>query len=75
MRKVIILLLVIVLSLCLVVPAMAASVGDQIDTTVTEYTAYEQEVLTTLGNIWGILIFFVVVILCYFTYKFFRIFF
>lgn len=75
MRKVIILLLVIALSLCLVAPAMAASTGDQTDTTAAEYTAYETEVLNVLGNIWGILIFFVVVILCYFAYKFFRIFF
>ena len=36
---------------------------------------YEQETLTTLGNIYGILIFFTVVVLCFFAYKFFRIFF
>ena len=75
MKRAMILLLVVVLSLCLSLPAMAASTGDQTDTTVTEYTAYEQEVLNVLGNIWGILLFFTVVVLFYFAYKFLRIFF
>lgn len=38
-------------------------------------TLFETEALTVLGNIQGYLIFFIVVLLCYFTYKFFRMFF
>lgn len=40
-----------------------------------ETMSFDEEVLNTLGNIYGILLFFVVVILAYFVYKFFRIFF
>lgn len=39
------------------------------------YSAYESELLTVLGSIQGYLLFFVVVLLCYFAYKFFRMFF
>ena len=39
------------------------------------YTAYESELLTVLGSIQGYLLFFVVVLLCFFAYKFFRMFF
>lgn len=84
MKRIFILCLVIVLSLVIAVPVLAAvdSGTDSAaeapavdDAAAGELTAYETEVLTVLGNIWGILIFFVVVVLCYFTYKFFRIFF
>jgi len=42
---------------------------------VVDENEYHYEVLTTLGNIQGYLIFFGVVLLCYFVYKFFRMFF
>lgn len=84
MKRIFIFCLVIVLSLGIAAPALAAA-DPGMDSAVEapavddaaagELTAYETELLTVLGNIWGILIFFVVVVLCYFTYKFFRIFF
>ena len=40
-----------------------------------EYMTFEDELLNTLGYVKGFLLFFVVVVLCFFTYKFFRIFF
>ena len=40
-----------------------------------EVMTFEEETLTTLGSIEGILIFFAVVLLCWLVYKFFRIFF
>ena len=65
-----------------------SSLGDDLDIDVTptpeptpeatpdpEEMTYEDELLTTLGNIQGMLIFFVVVLLCFFSYKFFRMFF
>ena len=39
------------------------------------YTAYQSELLTVLGSIQGYLLFFVVVLMCYLVYKFFRMFF
>ena len=41
----------------------------------TETMSFEEELLTSMGYLEGFLLFFVVVILCYFTYKFFRMFF
>lgn len=38
-------------------------------------TARSEEMLEVLGNIEGLLIFFAVVLLCFFVYKFFRMFF
>lgn len=36
---------------------------------------YIREAVEVLGNVYGLLIFFAVVLLCYFVYKFFRMFF
>lgn len=73
-RYIVVICLVVLAVLISIVPVYAFAEMPE-ETPMVNDTEYQTELLTVLGNIQGYLIFFVLVILLYFAYKFFRMFF
>lgn len=80
MKKYIVFLLIFVLCICFSGNVLAAedvpeAASEEVSSPAEVVGIYDAERNELLGRIYGILIFFVVVILLYFSYKFLRIFF